>query len=82
MNAKTVSFSIYQAAENIPTSRGRNIAILHWLQRPAAALVPGDEFICAVAPPMSAMNSRRVTVLSLRDSSTAALRDFNLAYVC
>jgi hypothetical protein len=27
MNARTVSFSIFQAAENIPTSRGRKLAI-------------------------------------------------------
>src|SRR6516165_5884994 len=36
MNARTVSFSIFQTAENIPTSRGRKHCDIHWLQRPAA----------------------------------------------
>jgi hypothetical protein len=43
MNARTVSFSIFQAAENIPTSRGRKHCDIHWLKRPAAWLVPGME---------------------------------------
>jgi hypothetical protein len=54
----------------------------------AGTRVRGDQ---AVAPPSSAMKSRRFTALFLpcfpRESiahatATAALRDFNLAYVC
>src|SRR5947199_10859447 len=42
MNARTVSFSIFQAAENIPTSRGRKHCDIHLLQQPAARLVPAE----------------------------------------
>src|ERR1700694_3884471 len=43
MNARTVSFSIFQAAENIPTSRDRKLCDILWLQQPAARLVPGRQ---------------------------------------
>src|SRR6266478_8031544 len=41
MNARTVSFSIFQAAENIPTSRGRNIAIYTGLNGRLPRWFPG-----------------------------------------